>query len=96
MFIIVSDPERLFGRGNEFERGDFATTLYRGCWPPGLVVRNTEDSRRYEVQHNGGKSHRQVLVALGGDVMLEALNNNGYLRRIEVRAAARGPSAHGR
>ena len=89
--IIVADPARLFTRGAEFDRQEFAVTLWCACWPIGLVVRDTSDDRRYEVvqyvavKSDGTRYPHQYLLALGGDVELRA-TLNGNLKR-EVRNA---------
>ena len=87
--VIVSDPLRLFTRGVEFDRQEFAVTLWCACWPIGLVVRDTFDNRRYEVvqyeavKSDGTRNPHQYLLALGGDVELRA-TRNGNLKRVEV------------
>ena len=89
--VIVRDPLRLFTRGAEFDRQEFAVTLWCACWPIGLVVRDTSDDRRYEVvqyvavKSDGTRYPHQYLLALGGDVELRA-TRNGNLKR-EVRNA---------
>ena len=87
--IIVRDPLHLFARGAEFDRQEFAVTLWCACWPEGLVVRDTSDNRRYEVvqyvavKSDGTRHPHQNLLALGGDVELRA-TRNGNLKRVEV------------
>ena len=90
--VIVRDPLHLFTRSAEFDRQEFAVTLWCACWPIGLVVRDTFDNRRYEVvqyeavKSDGTRNLHQYLLALGGDVELRA-TRNGNLRRVEVRNA---------
>jgi len=90
--IIVRDPLHLFTRGAEFDRQEFAVTLWCACWPIGLVVRDTSDNRRYEVvqyvavKSDGTRYPHQYLLALGGDVELRA-TRNGNLRQVEVHNA---------
>jgi len=81
----VHDPERIFKRGNSFERQDVSHTLWLACWPLGLVMRDLVDNRRYYVvgYTSRAKRSRQRLEALGGDVWLVPAGNNGILKRIE-------------
>ena len=98
--IIVRDPLRLFTRGAEFDRQEFAVTLWCACWPEGLVVRDACDNRRYEVvqyvavKSDGTRYPHQYLLALGGDVELRA-TRNGNLKR-EVRNADTMPLVQAR
>lgn len=86
-FVIICDPEHIFERGQQFERQAMAMTLWKSCWPPGLVVRDTSDHLRYQVVNAGGRikaCQHQALESFGGTVRLVAVGNNGNLRRVEV------------
>ena len=86
--VIVRDPLHLFTRGAEFDRQEFAVTLWCACWPIGLVVRDTFDDRRYEVvqyvavKSDGTRHPHQYLLALGGDVELRATRNGNLKREV--------------
>ncbi len=72
---VVYDPERIFQRGAEFPRQEFAITLWLGCWPEGMVVWDPGAGRRYEVRPRERKPRQQMIVTLDGLQRLAGKNN---------------------